>query len=309
MDDQLAAASESHWIAGSDLQQWRLQAIHAAQSASIPVWEVDWLLRELTDLETLSLRLETFGQRAAIPMRCSRADLDRLWCQRLTQRLPLQQLTGSVQWRQMMLRVSRAVLIPRPETELIVELAMAATESQAIRQGAWADLGTGSGAIALGLAQELPQIQLHAVDCSAAALGIARQNAQQLALADRIQFYQGSWFEPLQPLAGQLAAMIANPPYIPSGMIPTLQPEVALHEPMLALDGGSDGLDSIRQLVITAPQYLQPGGLWLVEVMAGQAQRVGQLLEATHHYDRIQIHRDFAGIDRFVQAFHRYSNC
>jgi release factor glutamine methyltransferase len=97
--------------------------------------------------------------------------------------------------------------------------------------------------------------------------------------------------------------MIANPPYIPSAIVPTLQPEVAWHEPHLALDGGNDGLDSIRHLITTAPEYLLPGGIWLIEMMVGQARIVSELLQAQGSYNNVQIFRDLAGIERFALAY------
>lgn len=172
-----------------------------------------------------------------------------------------------------------------------------------MKEGDWADLGTGSGAIAIGLATAFPAARIHAVDYSAAALTIAQSNAQQLDLTDRIQFYEGSWLQPLEHLKGRLSGIVANPPYIPSGMVPALQPEVARHEPHLALDGGADGLNCLRHLVATAPDYLQTGGIWLVEMMAGQAIAVADLLHQQGSYCQIQIHPDLAGIDRFALAY------
>ncbi|MFB2880074.1 N5-glutamine methyltransferase family protein [Floridanema aerugineum] len=167
----------------------------------------------------------------------------------------------------------------------------------------WADLGTGSGAIAIGLADAFPHAIIHAVDQSIEALNIAQENAQRLGFLPRINFYQGSWFAPLQELKGKLTGMVSNPPYIPSNIVPTLQPEVANHEPHLALDGGNDGLDCIRLLVAEAPEYLLPGGIWLSETMAGQTEAVVELLKHQGSYCNIQVFADLSGIDRFVLAF------
>ena len=164
-------------------------------------------------------------------------------------------------------------------------------------------MGTGSGAIALGLAAALPQAQVVAVDVSDTALAIARHNAVENGLGDRIQFLSGSWFEPLARGAGQLAGMVSNPPYIPSAIVPTLDPEVAHHEPHLALDGGPDGLAAVRHLITTAPRYLQAGGLWAVELMAGQAPAVTHLLQQSQAYTDGQAVSDYAGIERFVTAY------
>ena len=176
------------------------------------------------------------------------------------------------------MKVTPAVLVPRPETELIVDLAK---ENNLIFLGDrhWVDLGTGSGAIALGLADVFPQAIVHAVDLSPDALEIARENAVNLNLEPRINFYQGSWWSPLKFLEGKVAGVVSNPPYIPTAQIKHLDPEVVNHEPHLALDGGDDGLRDIRYLVETSPQYLTSGGILLMEIMAGQAKKVIKLLQ------------------------------
>jgi release factor glutamine methyltransferase len=187
----------------------------------------------------------------------------------------------------------------------LIDLAVAAVGKHSdLAQGHWVDLGTGSGAIAIALAHAFPHAQIHAVDISKAALAIARENAQRWA-GDRVQFYQGNWFEPLSDLKGQLNGMVSNPPYIPRALVPTLQPEVANHEPHLALDGGADGLEWVRQLISQAPAYLRSEGIWLVELMAGQADQVMELLRQQGVYQQIRSYRDLAGIDRFVLARRR----
>ncbi|MBI4780246.1 MAG: peptide chain release factor N(5)-glutamine methyltransferase [Oscillatoriophycideae cyanobacterium NC_groundwater_1537_Pr4_S-0.65um_50_18] len=298
-------------ISGLALWQWRQQAQQQAIAAQVPIAEIDWLLQELASLDRLSLRLESFKNSPAIALPMSLDELSHLWEQRLSDRVPIQYLVGKTPWRNLSLQVSPAVLIPRPETELLIDLAVAAAQTADLQQGDWADLGTGSGAIAIGLAAALPQATLHAVDVSAAALAVAQQNARQNIPyhanlgGDRIQFYQGSWFEPLSHLQGQLCGVVSNPPYIPSILVPQLQPEVAQHEPHLALDGGKDGLDAIRTLVALAPDYLRSGGLCLLEMMAGQAEQVVNLLEAAAAYRDIQVHKDLAGLDRFALAYRR----
>jgi release factor glutamine methyltransferase len=239
-----------------------------------------------------------------IAMPHSLEELSQLWQQRLESRVPVQYLAGAAPWRNFVLSVSPAVLIPRPETEYVIDLAIDAVQHQPkLKQGHWADLGTGSGAIALGLADAFAEASIHAVDRSVDALAVAQQNAQQLGLSDRIQFYQGDWFEPLTHLQGKLSGMVSNPPYIPSAMLSELQPEVVAHEPSLALDGGADGLDCIRHLVATAPNYLIPGGVWLIEMMAGQAEAVANLLQTQGNYGNVQIYPDLAGVDRFALAY------
>ncbi|HEY9822731.1 MAG TPA: peptide chain release factor N(5)-glutamine methyltransferase [Candidatus Sericytochromatia bacterium] len=293
-------------VSGIELWQWRQEARKSAVTAEIPVTEVDWLLQELAGLEPLALRLESFKQRPQIELRYPLPMLSQLWQRRLYERSPIQYLAGVAPWRHFSLTVSPAVLIPRPETECLIDLALDAVKNISnpqLTEGHWADLGTGSGAIAFGLAEAFKAATIHAVDRSAEALAIAQLNAQQLGLQDRIQFYQGSWWEPLGAFKGQLSGMVSNPPYIPSNWIAQLQPEVANHEPHLALDGGGDGLDCIRQLIETSPDYLRSGGIWLIEMMAGQADIVAQLLHQQGSYCHIQIFSDLADIDRFALAY------
>jgi len=296
-------------VSGSDLDAWRQAAHQQAISADIDPQEIDWLLRAMSNLDGLSLKLGTFRSKAAIPLTLSLAELDQCWQQRLRQQVPVQYLVGETPWRHFSLVVSPAVLIPRPETELVIDLALdAVAESQQgeqLRQGVWVDLGTGSGAIALGLAHAFPQARILAVDHSSAALVVAKTNAERYGFSDRITFYQGSWFQPLTSFRQQLSAVISNPPYIPTSVLPTLQPEVIQHEPLDALNGGTDGLEAIRTLVAQAPDYLVTGGLWLVEMMAGQGQAVQALLEQQGQYQEIQICKDLAGHDRFALAFRR----
>jgi len=297
----------SQWqklVSGQELWQWRKIAQQQATAANVSPVEVDWLLQSITGLERLALKLESFKDLPQIQIQLDLDELDRLWQQRLSDRLPVQYIAGVAPWRHFKLAVSPAVLIPRPETEQLIDLAAVAAKNSPINcdLGHWVDLGTGSGAIALGLAEAFPQAIIHAVDRSNEAIAIAQKNAQNLGFRDRISFYEGNWWEPLELLKGKVSGMVSNPPYIPSGLIPQLQPEVAKHEPRSALDGGEDGLDCLRHLVATAPNYVQPGGIWLVEMMAGQAEVVTELLKNQGSYTNIQIHTDLAGIERFAQA-------
>lgn len=291
-------------VSGEELWHWRKTAMLAGIAANVSPSELDWLLQEVAGLERLTLRLETFRNLPQIPLQLDIDDLDRLWQKRLSDRLPVQYIAGVVGWRNFKLAVSPAVLIPRPETEQLIDIAVMAAKNSLLplAEGQWADLGTGSGAIGLGLAEVFPVAQIHAVDCSREALAIAISNAQSLGFTNRLKFYQGSWWQPLASFKGKLSGMVSNPPYIPSASIAHLQPEVAQHEPKIALDGGEDGLDCLRYLVETAPDYLQPGGVWLVEMMAGQAEIVTALLRDRNCYTNISIHTDFAGIERFALA-------
>jgi release factor glutamine methyltransferase len=284
-------------IAGTVVWEWYQQAILAALAADIAQRELDWLIQAVSDVDRLSLKLGNLPP--TVNLRRPWPDIVKLWQRRIQHRTPVQYLVGSTPWRDLELQVSPDVLIPRPETELLIDIAIAQTP---VAEGNWLDLGTGSGAIAIGLATTFPEIQVHAVDLSAAALAIAQANAQNNGFSDRIKFYQGAWWEPIDHLRSQCQGMISNPPYIPTKTVQTLDPEVTKHEPHLALDGGVDGLDCIRELVNGAPDFLVPSGLWAIEMMAGQGAAVSELLQQQGSYRDIQIIDDWAGFDRFVIA-------
>jgi release factor glutamine methyltransferase len=287
-------------ISGQELSQWRQQAIADLEQAQLSPKEVDIFLQAVTDLDTLSLRLQSFREREKIPLSYSWSEITKRWQKRLQARVPLQYLLESVVWRNFTLKVSPEVLIPRPETELLIDIV-----GETVRGddgGIWVDLGTGSGAIAIGLASILTKAEIYAIDYSQTALAIAKENIINTGFADRIILKQGSWWTPLEKWQGQIRGMVSNPPYIPSAEILDLQIEVREHEPRLALDGGEDGLTALRYLVATAPDYLRSGGLWLVEMRAGQGEKVAQMLENQGNYRQIQIINDLAGFDRFVLA-------
>lgn len=301
--------SNAFQVSGPRLWQWYQHAIadlSPGQGRSLVdlKQELDWLVLEVSDLTPLDLKL-TPSATQVIQTQVSLEELQQLWQQRLAENKPVQHLTGTAHWRQFHLQVSKDVLIPRPETELLIDLAVDAVQNSASSEltHMWADLGTGSGAISLGLATAFPQATVHTVDCSQAALGVAQRNSQTYGLDQQIHFHLGQWFEPLVGLDGQFSGIVSNPPYIPTAVLPTLQPEVFDHEPHLALDGGRDGLDAVREIVAIAPQYLQPGGVLLLEMMCGQDEAVTRLLINQGQYERIQIHPDLAGIPRFAQAY------
>jgi release factor glutamine methyltransferase len=287
-------------ISGQELSQWRQQAIADLERSQISPKEVDIFLQAVTDLDTLSLRLQSFREREKIPLSYSWSEITKRWQKRLKARVPLQYLLESVVWRNFTLKVSPEVLIPRPETELLIDIVGETVRGDDV--GIWVDLGTGSGAIAIGLASILTKAEIYAIDYSQTALAIAKENIINTGFADRIILKQGSWWTPLEKWKGQISGMVSNPPYIPSAEILDLQIEVREHEPRLALDGGEDGLTALRYLVATAPDYLRSGGLWLVEMRAGQGEKVAQMLENQGNYRQIQIINDLAGFDRFVLA-------
>jgi release factor glutamine methyltransferase len=207
-------------------------------------------------------------------------------------REPLQYILGHCEFWSLPLQVTPAVLIPRPDTEVLVEEAL----KQAQPAAAVLDVGTGSGAIALALASELPVARITGLDQSAAALQVAELNCQALGLQERVELVVGDLFALPE---GEWQLIVSNPPYIPVDDLPGLMPEVGRFEPALALDGGRDGLDCYRALARQASARLTAGGWLLVEVGINQAEPVEQLF-AEAGLKEIYSRDDYAGIPRVV---------
>ncbi len=265
--------------------------------------DFDWLLEFAGGLGWSQLQRLRLDPGQPVSLRCGLGELEALWRQHLEAATPLQYLVGIAPWRDFELAVGPGVLIPRQETELLIEIGQAL--GLVDRAGAapllWADLGTGSGCLALALAQLLPTSQGLAVDCSEVALGQAGANLERQGLAGRVALRQGSWWQPLQPEWGRLDLVLANPPYIPTPVWQELAPVVRDHEPPLALDGGPDGLDALRAIAAGAPQALAPGGWLLLEHHHDQSKAVQALL-AEQGLEAIQPHPDLEGHWRFVSA-------
>lgn len=232
--------------------------------------------------------------------------------QRVTRRAqqePVQHITGTQEFFGLPLRVTAATLIPRPETEHLVEAVLEWSRTEAdgsvARPLRIVDIGTGSGAIALALARHLPQAQLTALDLSEAALEVARSNAVALGLTDRVQLLHSDL---LSALGAELAAgtrfdaIVSNPPYIPLSDAPTLAAEVRAYEPHTALFSGADGLDHYRRILPAARAALRAGGLLALEFGFGQRAALRALLLAGDAWHSIRFIDDYAGIPRVALA-------
>jgi release factor glutamine methyltransferase len=213
---------------------------------------------------------------------------------------PLAYIVGEREFWSLPLRVSPAVLVPRPETELLVERALALLGSAA---AAIADLGTGSGAIALALASERPGWQLTATDISPAALAVAARNAQALGLRN-VRFAAGDWLQALDE--ARYALIVSNPPYIAEDD-PALDDLALQHEPRAALCAGPEGLDALRTIIAGAGARLLPQGWLLLEHGAGQAPAVARMLVA-QGFTHVRCHADLAGLARVTEAQHNERN-
>ena len=229
---------------------------------------------------------------------CELPGLETLWHRHLQTHEPLQYLVGRCPWRDLELAVAPGVLIPRQETEILVEWAL---ELASPRPALWADLGTGSGCVALALARAWPGSRGWAVDRSSEALRQAAFNLEQAGAGGQVQLLEGSWWEPLRAWWGQLALVVSNPPYIPTAVWAQLDPLVREHDPALALDGGRDGLDALRLLAEGAPSALAPGGLLVLEHHHDQSDAVLDLL-AMAGLEQVQRHADLEGKWRFASA-------
>jgi release factor glutamine methyltransferase len=214
---------------------------------------------------------------------------------------PLQYLIGQSEFFSLEFQVSPAALIPRPETEILVETVLEHLRGQE-RPLAVADLGTGCGNIAVALAVNLPQALLWATDISPQALQLAQANARHHAVAGRIRFAAGDLFEPLRGREGFFSAVVSNPPYVRTDQLSGLPVEIRHHEPLISLDGGDDGLAVIRRLAAQAGPFLVPGGLLALEVGAEQAPAAVEMLTLAGPFGRIQTMKDYNGIERVVLA-------
>ncbi|MGC1454363.1 MAG: peptide chain release factor N(5)-glutamine methyltransferase [Nitrospirota bacterium] len=229
-------------------------------------------------------------------------DFDRA-VRRRTGREPLQHIIGNQEFWGLEFKVTPDVLIPRPETEFIIEAALTIAEDRN-RQVRIIDLCTGSGCIAVSLAKELSASRLIATDASMRALAVARENARDHGVADRIRFLEGDLFAPLEELdirAG-IDIIVSNPPYVKSGDLPTLQPEVRDYEPEMALIAGPGGTEIAATIITIAPEYLKKNGALIMEMGLGQAKTLIRMIEATGAYGKPEILKDLAGIERVLVA-------
>ncbi len=210
---------------------------------------------------------------------------------------PIQYITGVAEFFGLPFRVTRDVLIPRPETEHLVEKAIGL--AAAFSAPHIVDVGAGSGAIAIALARSLPRAEISSIDVSPAALEVARENARLNGVADRVRFVEGDLLEPVHGESFDM--VVSNPPYVPDSDRPTLAVEVREYEPSRALFAGRDGLDVYRRLIPDAAEVLRPGGVIALEIGFGQASAVAKLMK-TAGLDRIESTPDLQGIPRVMSG-------
>ena len=292
---QAAALTDCKTLAGTDVLQWRRTQL-ARGGAAV---DLDWLLDLAGGVSWATLQRLLLDPSRTIAMVQPLDELTELWERHLQENVPLQHLVGLCPWRDLLLESSPAALIPRQETELLVDLALTRFKDDQPRR--WADLGTGSGAIAVSLSRAWPTASGHAVDLSPDALWLAERNLQRCAPSHHCSLHLGSWWTPLKGLWGTLDLVVSNPPYIPLPVLHGLEPVVRDHEPRLALSGGHDGLDAIRAVVEGAPKGLATGGWLLLEHHHDQSSLVLKLMRDVGLMD-VSAAKDLEGIRRFAIA-------
>ncbi|WP_294503495.1 peptide chain release factor N(5)-glutamine methyltransferase [uncultured Victivallis sp.] len=253
--------------------------------------DADILIAELAGIDRCELFLRADTE---VPKELERRI--RSLAARRAQREPLQYLLGYAYFMDIRLDVSPEVLIPRPETERLVEWVV----EQLPPGGTLLDLGTGSGAIALAAAHERSDFAVTAVDVSPEALALAMHNGEQLGLSARVRFFESDLFDALEGERFDLIA--ANLPYVTDEEYETLEPEVRCHEPRLALTAADAGFDLIRRAACAAPHHLKPGGQIIFELSPPQAPRLAELLAASRAWSRIAVLRDYTRRERFITA-------
>lgn len=297
------AAEPGEQLRGETLLAWRSAMLSLPGAGPARGAELDWLLDLAAGVPWPDLQILRLHPETQIRLQRPLASLEALWRRHCSSAEPLQYLAGCCCWGDLKLAVGPGVLIPRPETERLAELAVAlAPKPPTGRPLRWADLGTGSGCLAVRLDRSLPGAQGWAVDRCAAALAQAAANLG--ALAPSVSLRQGDWWQAIAPWWGQLDLVVSNPPYIPTALLSGLDPVVRDHEPWLALDGGVDGLEAIRAVIGGARRGLAPGGVLVLEHHHDQSEAVLQLLAAAG-LEQGQAHRDLEGVPRFASGRRR----
>ncbi len=246
-----------------------------------------------SDLNLMSINLE-----GKLHLKKKLEFLESVWDDHLLKSCPIQYLCGITFWRDLKLKVTNKVLIPRPETELIVDIVFNLFQRKSEKLF-FAELGTGSGAISIALALAYPSSDGVATDIDQGALEIATKNFINSSKQSNLKFYCGNWWSPLEKFKGKLDLAISNPPYIPRDTYEKLPKEVKNFEPKVALLGGEDGLKHIRKIIQKAPLFLKEKGWLILENHFDQSEKVKQLL-LKNKFTSIEIVKDLSGIGRFT---------
>ena len=257
-----------------------------------------FLLESMGGISNSDLNLISLNLNEKLYLKKNLVHLESTWEDHLFNSSPIQYLCGITFWRDLKLKVTDKVLIPRPETELIIDIVFKIFGKQT-KKLFFAELGTGSGAISIALALAYPLWNGIATDIDQDALEIATKNYKNSSQKSNLKFYCGNWWSPLESFKGKLDLAISNPPYIPKDTYEKLPKEVKNFEPKVALLGGEDGLKHIREIIRKAPLFLKEKGWIILENHFDQAEKVKQLL-IKKNFTSIEIVNDLSGIGRFT---------
>ena len=256
------------------------------------------LLESLGGLSNIELNLLKINSEKNLNLKVNLDLIESFWDKHLNTSIPIQYLSGISFWRNLKLEVSNRVLIPRPETELIIDIISGIFKNKD-EKITFVDLGTGSGAISIALALENPNWSGIATDIDKSAIEFASRNFKTNSNQSNLKFYNGNWWDPLENFKGEIDFAVANPPYIPQDTYEVLPIEVKNFEPKLALLGGKEGLDHINQIVQNAPLYLKNKGWLLIENHFDQGEKVKKLF-LENRFTSVKVLKDFSGIGRFT---------
>jgi len=256
------------------------------------------LLDSVGGISTSELNLKSINPEGKLHLKKKLEFLESVWHDHLLNSCPIQYLCGITFWRDLKLKVTKKVLIPRPETELIVDIVFNIFRRKSEKLF-FAELGTGSGAISIALALAYPFSEGVATDIDQEALEIANQNFINSSKQSNLKFYCGNWWSPLESFRGKFDLAISNPPYIPRDTYEKLPKEVKNFEPKVALLGGQDGLKHMREIIHKAPLFLKENGWLILENHFDQSEKVKQLL-IKNKFTSIEIVKDLSGIGRFT---------
>ena len=256
------------------------------------------LIDSLGGLSNIELNLLKIKSEKVLNLNLDLDFIETLWDKHLNTSIPIQYLSGISFWRDLKLEVSNKILIPRPETELFIDIVSGIFKNKK-EKITFVDLGTGSGAISIALALANPNWSGIATDIDKSAIEIASRNFKTNSNQSNLKFYNGNWWDPLENFKGEIDFAVANPPYIPQATYEVLPIEVKNFEPKLALLGGKEGLDHINQIVQNAPLYLKNKGWLLIENHFDQGEKVKKLF-LENRFTSVKVLKDFSGIGRFT---------
>ena len=281
------------FISGNKFLQWRKKMLLIGGRKV----DFDWLLDIAAGVSWGKLQQIILNPEQRFFLEIPIDEIEFIWISHLKNQTPLQYLISKCPWRDLELEVSVDALIPRQETEFLIDCALEKVSS--LKCGRWADLGTGSGPLATALAKSLPKWKGHAVDISKDALQLAKRNLEANAPSSNVKFSLGDWWKPLKSWWGSFDLVLSNPPYIPSDLIRDLEPIVKNHEPHIALDGGSDGMFPSKQILIGANNGLASGGWLIMEHHYDQSEKIISLMKDIG-MEEISYEKDLNGFKRYA---------